>query len=207
MAETHTGDSVDPEQHAADIERALGVLTDSKKWVLWATRLAKHIGAKALRPHVQTALSELEERVRAMLTWQSFDHGLHLVSFGSQADLKSYVSKPQELCSVRSASLVLGFSDQVPLWVRESGKKFLFAEHEVKPKHQSELRKVTAEHFCKGLLAAAPGAQEAPPHEDAFALGGSEASAAAERIERGRPSQKRHRPPACAAPRLPCSTP
>ena len=29
MAETHTGDSVDPEQHAADIERALGVLTDS----------------------------------------------------------------------------------------------------------------------------------------------------------------------------------
>ena len=51
-------------------------------------------GAKHCKPHLLTKLSPLEEKVRAQLTWQSFDEQLYLAAFGDEEPLKQFGSKP-----------------------------------------------------------------------------------------------------------------
>ena len=85
--------------------------------------------------------------MRAKLTWQSFDSQLWLAAFGSLDELKSQVCKPHEFIGLRD-QLVLGFSDQVPLWIKQGSVKLMFAEHEVKAKDQKLVRAEAQRRFC-----------------------------------------------------------
>ena len=109
---------ISSQQELLEINLRLSKLTTSKQREKWATKLAHWVGAKHLRPHQVSHLSELEELVRAQLTWQCFDSALWLCAFGSRTELAEHVGKPSEFNRHR-AELVLGFSDQVPLWVKE----------------------------------------------------------------------------------------
>ena len=102
-------------------------------------RLVDWLGAKALAPHRVSQLSEYEEKVRAMLSWQSLDHAQQLAAFGTEQELSAFVAKPDQFAQHRD-KCVLGFSDQIPLWVSEASKRVLYAEHEVATETQDKLR-------------------------------------------------------------------
>ena len=76
-----------------------------------------------------TIISGTEAQTRTKLTWQEFDHTLWLATCATQQTLaeSNRVSSPAQFISVRS-NLVVGFSDQVPLWAKATGGRAVFAE-------------------------------------------------------------------------------
>ena len=96
-------------------------------------RLVKWIGAK-FTAEVVSNISELEAEVRCKLTWQEFDSCLWLCSLSTESELAQagVVADPKEFVAQRK-HLVVGFSDQVPLWAKAPGRKALFAETELHP--------------------------------------------------------------------------
>ena len=97
-------------------------------------RLVKWIGAKFITAEVVSNISELEAEVRCKLTWQEFDSCLWLCSLSTESELAEagVVADPKEFVAQRK-HLVVGFSDQVPLWAKAPGRKALFAETELHP--------------------------------------------------------------------------
>ena len=97
-------------------------------------RLIKWIGAKFITAEVVSNISELEAEVRCKLTWQEFDSCLWLCSLSTESELAEagVVADPKEFVAQRK-HLVVGFSDQVPLWAKAPGHKALFAGTEVHP--------------------------------------------------------------------------
>ena len=92
-----------------------------------AKRLMDAIGAKH-SPNVLAPLSNEEEQIGAELAWQHHDYLMSLVSMGHE-DLKHYVAKPDEV-KANKMSCMLGFSDQVPVWVKKGSTKAVIAGHE-----------------------------------------------------------------------------
>ena len=77
------------------------------------TRLILYVGARNLRPHLDTKLSPLEEEARCRLTWQSYDRALWTAALAPVQELATKVSKPEQFLEARS-NLVLFYADQVP---------------------------------------------------------------------------------------------
>ena len=102
------------------------------------TLMAK-TGARFLRPHQVTLLSALEEHVRAQLTWQSYDYAQWLLAFAPEELLGKFIALPKVFRKTVQKTR-LGFSDQVPFWVKTVSTKSLFAEHATELVHQSVLR-------------------------------------------------------------------
>ena len=115
-------------------ERAQAVSAKKTYGKTFTERLVKWIGAKFITAEVVSNISELEAEVRCKLTWQEFDSCLWLCAFSSDSDLAEagVVADPKEFVAQRK-HLVVGFSDQVPLWAKAPGRKALFAETEVHP--------------------------------------------------------------------------
>ena len=84
-------------------------------------------------------LSALEEQVRAQLTFQSYDHAQWLLAFGPEEALAKFIALPKVFRKALKKTW-LGFSDQVPFWVKTTSDKNLFAAHETDVVHQSVLR-------------------------------------------------------------------
>ena len=74
-------------------------------------RLIKWIGAKYVQAELVGAISELEAKTRCVLTWQDFDRTLWL----GTCDAADFCANRQHL--------VVGFSDQVPLWAKAIGRR------------------------------------------------------------------------------------
>ena len=79
-----------------------------------------------------TNISQVEAQTRTKLTWQEFDHTLWLATCASQQSLaeSNRLSSPAQFISARS-QLVIGFSDQVPLWAKATGRRAVFAQEEL----------------------------------------------------------------------------
>ena len=96
-------------------------------------------GARFLRPHQVTNLSPLEEMVRAQLTWQAYDHAQWVLAFSPKETLGKYLARPEVVRRCLKDTW-LGFSDQVPFWVKTVSARTLYAEHETQVVSQSVLR-------------------------------------------------------------------
>ena len=113
-------------------------------------RLIAWIGAKHMSTELVTNISETESQTRIKLTWQEFDHTLWLATCASEQTLaeSGRVSAPADFVAARS-QLVIGFSDQVPLWAKATGRKAVFAEEELQKasdvKNFSEVRQAIEE--------------------------------------------------------------
>ena len=87
-------------------------------------------------------MSEIEQRVSAELTWQAHDADLRLLAYGTKEELKPLFAKPSEFMAVRKQTFI-GMSDQIPVWVKKTSSKELFAEFEHAARPQSEVRSAT----------------------------------------------------------------
>ena len=115
-------------------ERAEAVSAKRTYGKSFTERLVKWIGAKFITAEVVSNISELEAEVRCKLTGQEFDSCLWLCFLSTESELAEagVVADPKEFVAQRK-HLVVGFSDQVPLWAKAPGRKALFAETEVHP--------------------------------------------------------------------------
>ncbi|CAE7197804.1 unnamed protein product [Symbiodinium sp. CCMP2592] len=104
--------------------------------------VAEWVGAKDLCPNLKTTMSEIEQRVSAELTWQAHDADLRLLAYGTEEELKPLFAKPSEFKAVRKQTFI-GVSDQIPVWVKKTSSKELFAEFEHAARPQSEVRSAT----------------------------------------------------------------
>ena len=97
-----------------------------------AQRLVGWLGAKFMATELVTNISATEAETRTKLTWQEFDHSLWLSACASQQVLaeSKRVSSPVQFISARP-QLVIGFSDQVPLWAKATGRRAVFAQEEI----------------------------------------------------------------------------
>ena len=125
-------DSTDREERKTKLLENYGYRkTNSFRLVGWldpkymATELVTNISA-----------TEAETETRTKLTWQEFDHSLGLSTCASQQVLaeSKRVSSPVQFISARP-QLVIGFSDQVPLWAKATGRRAVFAQEEL---HKSD---------------------------------------------------------------------
>ena len=116
------------------IERLKG---SRKYFDTFGTRLVADIGAKSLQPGRLSALSMQEEEARVKNSWKDFDAALWVACFGSKEDLAKFVANPVEFQNCRQ-KLVLGFSDQIPVWVKIGRSKQVYCEREVKGRKTSK---------------------------------------------------------------------
>ena len=99
-------------------------------------QLIAWLDAKYVSAELVSTISSTETQTRCMLTWQEFDHSLWLATLASAETL----AETQRVADAKAfvegrAQLVLGFSDQIPLWAKASGRRAIFAEEEL---HASE---------------------------------------------------------------------
>ena len=96
------------------------------------SQLVKWLDAKYMSTELVTNISQTEAQTRTKLTWQEFDHTLWLATCASEKALaeSSRLSSPAQFIEARS-KLVIGFSDQVPLWAKATGRRAVFAEEEL----------------------------------------------------------------------------
>ena len=137
-------------QAQAREERAQKVSNKRNYAKSFIQKLLKWTGAKFLTAEVVANISELEAEVRCKLTWQEFDCCLWLSTLSTEKELTeaAVVADPAEFVAQRK-HLVIGFSDQVPLWAKAPGRKAIFAETEMHPsaakKDFSEVRQAIHE--------------------------------------------------------------
>ena len=96
----------------------------------FATRLVEDCKGRMLQPGRMSTLSVEEEKARVKAGWQQFDHALHLAAFGSEEELGKYVANPGQLLQCKE-DLVIGFSDQIPFWVKCPRTRQVYCEAEV----------------------------------------------------------------------------
>ena len=94
--------------------------------------LIKWLGAKYMSTELVTNISKEEARIRNLLAWQQFDYSLWLSCCASEKTLEDSqeVSRVKDFITARP-NLVIGFSDQVPLWAKATGRKAIFSEEEI----------------------------------------------------------------------------
>ncbi len=91
-----------------------------------------------MQPGRMSTLSMEEEEAGVKATWRGFDGALWLASFGDASELVKVVADPAEFMQTRQDA-VIGFSDQIPVWVKIARGKQVYCGDEVKK------RKATAD--------------------------------------------------------------
>ena len=137
-------------QELEEITHRLSNMESKKQRTKCATRLRTWCDAECVRPQLTRHMSMLEESIRAKLTWQSFDSALHRCAFGTIEELSNQVARPAEF-RAHIGQCILGFSDQVPLWVKETQARSVYASWETRTQSQKHLRAAAAEK-CAGLF-------------------------------------------------------
>ena len=133
-------------------DRILKLKTSEKYLDTFGARLMRDIGARLMQPGRMSTLSMEEEEARVKATWKDFDVALWLAAFGSEEELQKYVSDPVKFMQCRE-ELIIGFSDQIPVWVKIGRKKEVFCEREVKPRLDSAaFMKLQKERLKQQLL-------------------------------------------------------
>jgi hypothetical protein len=85
--------------------------------------------ARLLKPQRVSTLTLQEEQVRTELTLQNFDHQLWLCAFADLEELQQHVADPVAFAASRE-NLVIGFSDQIPVWILAGDERQVYAEGE-----------------------------------------------------------------------------
>ena len=104
----------------------------SKAAETYTQRLLQYIGAKHQQKELTTNLSELEEKIRIQLSWMSIDYQMWLAGSAPLEVLEAEgVLDPKHVIACRSLGPPpICFADQIPLWAKYSGKKFVFHKDE-----------------------------------------------------------------------------
>ena len=114
------------------------------------SQLIAWLDAKYVSAELVSTISSTETQTRCMLTWQEFDHSLWPATLASAETL----AETQRVADAKAfvegrAQLVLGFSDQIPLWAKASGRRAIFAEEELRASEHkadfSEVRKAISD--------------------------------------------------------------
>ena len=110
-----------------------------------AKHLMSWMGARAQTPNLVTQLSEVEQQVRAELTWNQFDFQAWQISSKKNELYHEMFAQPDK-AKKHAHQCVLGFSDQIPLWVKKPSSKEVFAGFELRSSakkvsvHRQEIR-------------------------------------------------------------------
>ncbi|CAE7324759.1 unnamed protein product [Symbiodinium sp. CCMP2592] len=123
--------------------------------------LARWLGASIRVPNLTTQISEVEMQVRAELSWQYHDYFMSIISRGDD-ELRKFCAKMSEVTPEVRKRCVMGFSDQVPLWLKKTSRREVFAKWEVPTKKRKmstgpEFEMLADEHEPK---------HEEQPHDD-----------------------------------------
>ena len=147
-------------------ERIERLKTSEKYMDTFGGRLMRDIGAKLMQPGRMSVLSMEEEEARVKATWKDFDVVLWLAAFGSEEELEKFVGSPQKFIEDRT-EVVVGFSDQIPVWVKIGRKKEVFCEREVKPRLDSKaFLKLQKERLKQQIIKEMEEAEEAQDEEE-----------------------------------------
>lgn len=98
--------------------------------------LARWLGASIRVPNLITQISETEMQIRAELSWQYHDYLMSIISRGDD-ELGKFCAKMSEVTPQVRRSCVMGFSDQVPMWLKKSSRREVFAGWEVPNKKRN----------------------------------------------------------------------
>ena len=80
------------------------------------------MGARVQTPNLVTQLSEVEQKVRAELTWNQFDFQAWKISSKKDELYHEMFAQPDKAKN-HASQCALGFSDQAPLWVKKQSNR------------------------------------------------------------------------------------
>ena len=144
---------------AKHIMKKVENLKKSKYRENYVSKLIEWIGAKHCAKELTSHLSPLEEKIRIQLSWMAFDYQLWLAGSAPLEVLEEDgVLDPQHVLEMRKqiGPPPIGFADQIPLWAKTSGKKFVFDASEFSGSSTSDRKQFdlfrqdlaqAAEHF------------------------------------------------------------
>ena len=118
------------ELHAA-VRMLESMESNENRLIKRAEHLISWMGAKCMQPNLVTQLSEIEQQIRAELTWNHHDYQISKIARMQDEDYKEMFSRPDQ-AKLQKMSCALCFSDQVPLWVKKPSSKEVFANWEIK---------------------------------------------------------------------------
>ena len=101
--------------------------------------LIKACAMSQQKPQRIANLSAQEAEVRCHLTWRMLDNRTYRAAFEDEAGLKGLVVDAAHFMAQRP-NIVLGSSDQVPVWAKTPAGNQLYLEAEVKDKDMSQKR-------------------------------------------------------------------
>ena len=131
-------------------------------------RLVQDVGGKLHRPGRLTQLTLQEEEQAIMETWLEFDAALEVAAFGDEEQLAKFVQNPVQFQQHR-ADCIIGWSDQIPCWLKMTRGKQVYAASERSKKARlktADFQKMQDEKL-KSLDEAAELLQKAKDIEDA----------------------------------------
>ena len=146
----------------------------------FGARLLKSVKGRMHRPGRLTTLTMQEEEQNVMETWMEFDAAVNLAAFGSEADLMQFVDSPADFVS-RRQDLVIGWSDQIPCWLKMSRGPQIYAEFEKAKSSRlktADFKKLEEERMQKAVAEASDLLQHAKEIEDEQGAADTEADAA-----------------------------
>ena len=101
--------------------------------------LLKFCGARLLKPQRFVNLTLEEEKARCHVTWMSYDKLMDLAAFGTPEQLSEVIANGEDWVENRE-NTVLGWSDQIPVWVKgdiDQTRVFLSSETLSKPEPEA----------------------------------------------------------------------
>ena len=90
-----------------------------------------------LQPKRMSLLSMEEEEARVKQSWMAWDAAIHVAAFGSVEELSKYMAAPESFIASRF-QLVIGMSDQIPVWVKIGRGKQIYSSAEVRARKTTE---------------------------------------------------------------------
>ena len=118
-------------------QRNLKLACSEKYRMSFAKRLLAELGAKLLHPKRMSLLSMEEEEARVKQSWMAWDAAVNVAAFGTELELKKYLAAPESFIAARH-QLVIGMSDQIPVWVKIGRGKQIYSSAEVKARKNTE---------------------------------------------------------------------
>ena len=117
--------------------RTLKLAQSDKYRISYASRLLQELGAKLLQPKRMSLLSMEEEEARVKQSWMAWDAAIYAAAFADATQLQKFVAAPESFLEARH-QLVIGMSDQIPVWVKIGRGKQIYSAAEVKARKTTE---------------------------------------------------------------------
>ncbi|CAE8634053.1 unnamed protein product [Polarella glacialis] len=147
-------------------DRVTKLKSSSKYFETFGDRLVEQIGDKVLKPGRMSTLSMDEEEARVKAGWKDFDAAMWLAAFSPEAEREKWVANPGDFME-RRHECVLGFSDQIPVWIKIGRKKQVYCSKEVgKRKTTGDFMKMQKRKLRADLMQKKISGKEVEKNED-----------------------------------------